>query len=127
MRLLLDTHALIWWWQGNPRLSERARELIVEGVSVFVSASTAWELATKVRIGKLLEARPMLTGFDERLADQGFTRLPISVAHGLRAGLLQGVHRDPFDRILVAQAIMEDLDIVTNDRAFQRLGARTVW
>jgi PIN domain nuclease of toxin-antitoxin system len=128
MRLLLDTHALLWWWQGNPRLSRAAREAInAEANVVHVSAATAWELATKVRIGKLPEAERFIQGFQEGLAEQGFQSLPITIEHGQRAGLLEGSHKDPFDRILAAQALIEDCAIVTNDEKIARFGARTVW
>lgn len=128
MRLLLDTHALLWWWQGNPRLSRTARDAIArEAAETYVSAATAWELATKVRIGKLPEARRLAEGFVEGLTEQGIFMMPITVAHGHRAGWLEGPHKDPFDRMLAAQALMEDCAVVTNDEKIARFGVRTIW
>ena len=128
MRLLLDTHALLWWWQGNSRLSQVARRAIAgKDAEVHVSAATAWELATKVRLGKLPEARRLTERFEEGLMEQGFLMLPISVAHGHRAGWLKGSHKDPFDRMLAAQALIEDCAVVTNDEKIARFDVRTIW
>lgn len=128
MRLLLDTHALLWWWRGDRQLSPRARDAIAAvDAEIYVSAATAWEIATKVRIGKLAAAKGLVSEFEATLAEQGFRHLPISVAHGLRAGSLPGNHRDPFDRILAAQSMIEDLPIVSRDEEIQQLGVRTFW
>lgn len=128
MRLLLDTHALLWWWLDDPRLSRRASEAIgAEDADVHVSAATAWEIATKVRIGKLPAARRLAERFEVGLAEQGFRQLAITVAHGRRAGSLAGDHRDPFDRILAAQSMIEGLLVVSADARIRRLGARTLW
>jgi PIN domain nuclease of toxin-antitoxin system len=104
MRLLLDTHALLWWLDGDERLSRAARDAIGDETHpVLVSAASAWEIATKVRLGKL----PGAVEVAERMADvlvmQGFAELAISIDHARRAGLLPGPHRDPFDRMLIAQ------------------------
>ncbi|MCL4768577.1 MAG: type II toxin-antitoxin system VapC family toxin [Hyphomicrobiaceae bacterium] len=128
MRVLLDTHALLWWWAGNPRFSHAARDLLSDPeVEVYVSAATAWEIATKVRIGKLPEARKLIGHFEEAIAEHDFLHLPVSLKHGLHAGLLQGNHRDPFDRIIATQALIDDLQVVTADAAIKTLGARTMW
>jgi PIN domain nuclease of toxin-antitoxin system len=128
MRLLLDTHALLWWWQGNPRLSLAAREAIGDPrTEVLVSAVSAWEIATKVRVGKLLEATRLSDRFEEGLKDQGFHPLSITLEHALRAGRLAGAHRDPFDRILAAQSFCEDLPIITNDEKIKNFGVQTIW
>jgi PIN domain nuclease of toxin-antitoxin system len=128
MRLLLDTHALLWWWFDDPRLSRRAREAIAaEDSEVWVSAASAWEVATKVRAGELEHARGLSERFEPGLAAEGFRQLAITVAHALRAGSLPGRHRDPFDRILTAQSLIEELPIVSNDDAVRQFGIETFW
>jgi len=128
VKVLLDTHALLWWWHGNPRLSQAARNILADPANeVYVSAATAWEVATKVRIGKLAEARILASRLGDVIVEQGFLHLPISVEHGLRAGLLTSRHRDPFDRIIAAQAIINDLEVISTDPSISELGARTLW
>lgn len=128
MRLLLDTHALLWWAGGTPALSRRARAAIADGSNaVLVSAASAWEMATKHRLGKLPGAGPLLDRLTDYLADQGFAPLGISVPHARQAGTLPGVHRDPFDRMLVAQAQLEGLTLVSNEMLFDRYGIRRLW
>jgi PIN domain nuclease of toxin-antitoxin system len=128
MRLLLDTHALLWWWFDDPRLSRRAREAIAaEDSEVWVSAASAWEVATKVRAGKLEHARGLSERFEPGLAAEGFRQLAITVEHGSCAGSLKGDHRDPFDRILAAQSIIEELTVVSADARIGRLGAEMLW
>ena len=128
MRLLLDTHTLLWWLDGDRRLSRRARAAIGDdGNTVFVSAASAWELATKARLGKLPGAVDVATDVAGCLTRQGFLELPITVLHAQRAGSLRIDHRDPFDRMLIAQAQMEDLPIVTNEGLFDGFGIERVW
>ncbi|MEF2072351.1 type II toxin-antitoxin system VapC family toxin [Consotaella aegiceratis] len=128
MRLLLDTHALSWWLFGSRRLPHRVSQLIAgDAEKVFVSAVSAFELATKYRIGKWPEARPLVEGFDALVGAQDFEILPITVRHSLRAGLLAGDHRDPFDRLLAAQASLEGLDLVSVDHVFGNLGIVPLW
>ena len=128
MRLLVDTHALIWWMTADSRLSDSARKLIAhKSHTVLVSAASAWEIATKVRLGKLSIAAGFADDFEGDLAREGFETLAVSVEHGLRAGLLPGPHRDPFDRMLIAQAQAGHLAIVSNDRVFDRYGVRRLW
>ena len=128
MRLLLDTHALIWWLAGDPSLSAAAREAIGDlHNDVFVSAASAWEIATKYRIGKLPEAAVLATDIGGAIAGQGFLGLPITVPQGQAAGSLPGPHRDPFDRMLIAQAILSDLVLVSNEILFDRYGVRRLW
>src|SRR6266567_5059425 len=105
MRLLLDTHAFLWWLAGDKRMTSRSRAAIAdEANDIYVSAASAWEVATKARLGKLQGAEFIAQEFGEHLALQGFTGLNITVEHGQRAGNLPGPHRDPFDRMLIAQA-----------------------
>lgn len=128
MRLLLDTHAFLWWLAGHPALSKRARaEIDSSGTEVFVSAASAWEIATKYRLGKLAEAEVVAIDVMASIQSQQFTPLPITVRHGQVAGALPGVHRDPFDRMLVAQAMLEDLVLVSNERAFDAYGVKRLW
>ena len=128
MQILLDTHALLWWMIGDARLSPKARAAVgAESAEVLVSAASAWELAMKVRLGKLPEAARLTHRLAESLAEQNFTPLGISMEHGRLGGLLPGPHRDPFDRILAAQALLEDLPLVTNDAAFASFGVKVLW
>jgi PIN domain nuclease of toxin-antitoxin system len=128
MRLLLDTHALLWWWLDDPHLTQRVRSAIGgEDADVHVSAATAIEIATKFRVGKLPTAARLVERFEAEVAEQGFRQLSISVTHAKRAGLLVGDHRDPFDRILAAQSIIEGLTVVTTNARIEALGASTLW
>ena len=128
MPILLDTHALLWWMIGDARLSPKARAAVgAEKAEVLVSAASAWELAMKVRLGKLPEAARLTHRLADSLAEQNFTPLAISIEHGRLGGLLPGQHRDPFDRILAAQALLEDLPLVTNDAAFASFGVKVLW
>jgi PIN domain nuclease of toxin-antitoxin system len=113
---------------GNPRLSPRARAAVAApSAEVFVSAASAWELAVKVRLGKLPEASRLTHRLAQSLAEQDFKALPISLDHGRLGGLLPGAHRDPFDRVLAAQSLLDDLVLVTNDAAFSTFGVKTLW
>ena len=128
MRLLLDTHALLWWFTDDPRLPEQVRnEIANPDNAVFASAASAWEIATKQRIGKLMEVPDATFRYAELVAADGFQHLPISHAHGLRAGSWPVPHRDPFDRMLAAQSEQEGMPLVTRDPAFELFGIRTLW
>jgi PIN domain nuclease of toxin-antitoxin system len=128
VRLLLDTHALIWWLIGDPALSAAARAgIAAPDNEVFVSAASAWEIATKFRIGKLPQGAALIAKLPEALASQGFNGLPITIEHGRTAGGLPGPHRDPFDRMLIAQAILSDLVLVSNETVFDVYGVRRLW
>lgn len=126
MRLLLDTHALLWWLEGNVQLPARARDAITQHDS-FVSAATAWEVTTKVRIGKLPRAAHLATRFAEHVRREGFLELPISLEHAERAGNLPGQHPDPFDRMLIAQAQAENMVLVSNEAVFDSHGVQRLW
>ncbi len=128
MRVLLDTHTFLWWLDGDRRLSRRARALIGDDANeILVSAASAWEISTKARLGRLPGALDVAADVAGCLASQGFSALDISVVHAQRAGHLPGQHRDPFDRMLAAQAQAEDVPIVSNDRAFDGFGVRRIW
>lgn len=129
MRLLLDTHAFLWWVFADSKLSRRARTAIDDDIenNVFVSAASAWEIATKHRIGKLPDARVVADNIPATVVAEGFNELAISMRHAQRAGDLVGHHQDPFDRMLIAQAILEDLILVSNEQAFDAYGVRRLW
>lgn len=128
MRLLLDTHVFLWWLAGDRRLSRRVRSLLEDEAMIgLVSAASAWEIATKVRIGKLPGFEILAGDIPGAVASQGFEELPIRLVHAQRAGLLAGDHRDPFDRMLVAQAEIEGVPLVSNDAALDAFGIARVW
>ena len=128
MRALLDTHAFLWWLADSERLSIPARRVMAdESNAILVSAASAWEIATKLRLGKLTVTEAVALDIAGAVASQGFEELAISVADAERAGRLPGPHRDPFDRMLIAQALSRDLAIVSIDRAFDRYGVNRLW
>ncbi len=128
MRLLLDTHAFFWWLKGDGRLSVRARVAIDDADNaVLVSAVVAWELATKSRIGKWPEGGIVADDIEDVVALRGLEAVGVSIAHARRAGQLDGAHRDPFDRLLAAQALIEDATLVTADSAFHAFGVPVLW
>jgi PIN domain nuclease of toxin-antitoxin system len=128
VRLLLDTHALLWWLSGDKALPASAQAAIAnEGNEVFVSAASAWEMATKHRLGKLPGIDPIADDLEAAIAHQGFQALPINLRHGQVAGALPGPHRDPFDRMLIAQAMLENLVLVSNEVSFDAYGVRRLW
>ena len=128
MRLLLDTHTLLWWLDGDRRISKRARALVGRDAhEVFVSAASAWEITTKWRLGKLPGAADVAADVAGAVASQVFLPLSISLAHAQLAGQLTTTHRDPFDRMLAAQALVEGLPIVSNDEAFDLFGVIRLW
>jgi PIN domain nuclease of toxin-antitoxin system len=122
--LLLDTHTLLWWLTGDPALSMPARAAIEDtGNTVYVSTASVWEIATKFRVGKLPNAAANAAGLAGALAAEGF----VSLAHGQAAGALPGPHRDPFDRMLMAQAMLGDLVLMSNEQRFDAYGVRRLW
>lgn len=128
MRLLLDTHALIWWWIADNALPERARAAIADpDAEVFVSAATGWEIATKVRKGQLPQMRRRVPTFCEDVVADHFRHLHVRAEHGVRGGSLVGDHKDPFDRLIAAQALIEELTVVTGDREFAKFGCKVLW
>ncbi|HWH97404.1 MAG TPA: type II toxin-antitoxin system VapC family toxin [Pseudolysinimonas sp.] len=129
MRLLLDTHVVWWAFYDSTRLSTSAREAISDATTeLLFSPVTPWELATKHRIGRFPEAATLVATFAESVAKLGVVELPISSRHGLLAGRLDWEHRDPFDRMLAAQSILDGARLVTADRAFSTLpGVDIFW
>ena len=128
MRALLDTHALIWAVYDQDFLSPRVRQILQEsGSEMLVSAASAWEMATKHRLGKLPEAAELAQDFINIVAASGYCFLSITPEHALRAGRLTGLHKDPFDRMLAAQAIHEDLILLSNDASLDQFAIRREW
>jgi PIN domain nuclease of toxin-antitoxin system len=126
--LLLDTHALLWWLDGDERLSPAARAAIADPANLaMVSAASAWEITTKHRLGKLPGAAEVARDVAGAVASQAFADLPISLRDAERAGRLPGAHRDPFDRMLAAQALAADLELVSIDPVFDDFGVRRFW
>jgi len=128
MTYLLDTCALLWWWSEPERLSPRVLALITDPENRFlVSAASAWEVATKFRIGKYPQGTQVVADWEKRLLEDGFEELPIGFRHALKAGTLPGDHRDPFDRMIAAQAVLSELSVLTCDPEIAGLGAKTDW
>ena len=128
MRLLLDTHAFLWWSINDGRLSPAARRAIADDDNdVLISAASAWEITTKHRLGKLPGADLIAADLAGAIANQGFDALAITVADAARAGALPGPHQDPFDRMLIAQALAHDLLVVSNESRFDWYGVRRLW
>ena|SRR5882672_7721626 len=128
LRMLLDSHALLWWILDHPALTPAAREAI-SGTenTVLISAVSAWEIAIKFRAGKLPEAADLVSNFPSEIEHEGFQLLPISAEHGIRAGLLPGPLKDPFDRMLIAQSQAENVPIISNEAVFETYGVRRLW
>lgn len=120
-RLLLDTQVLLWWLEDNPSLGSKAKASITDGYNeVYISATTTWEISIKKALGKLTAPNDM----DTIVEEEKFIKLPITLYHGQMAGMLPPHHRDPFDRMLIAQAQAEGLTIVTSDGIFSKYGVR---
>ncbi|MGA8670646.1 MAG: type II toxin-antitoxin system VapC family toxin [Terracidiphilus sp.] len=128
MRILLDTHTLLWAAFDEDSLSRPSRKILRTSANeLFVSAASAWEIATKFRLGKLDSAQILANDFVRTVSGAGYQLLSISVEHALRAGRLPGEHRDPFDRMLAAQAIHEDMPILSSDEQLEGFGVRRIW
>jgi PIN domain nuclease of toxin-antitoxin system len=128
VRLLADTHALLWWLEDRPHLSAAARAALSNPANeIHVSVASAWEIATKSRKGKLDMQPADVARLGEILVAAGFQPLQLTLAHALRAGNYTQPHRDPFDRMLAAQCEIEGLTLVTRDPAFAAFGCPTLW
>ena len=128
MRLLIDTHALLWWLDDDPALSPSARRQLTNADNtILVSSVSAWEIAMKFGRGKLPHAGELVADFEGYLAREHFEAFPISIDHAVRAGVLPGPHKDPFDRMLIAQAQAESLPIISKDAIFDSYGIRRLW
>lgn len=122
MRLILDTQVVLWWRQDSRRLGRAVRDAIASAAVVYVSATSAWEVAIKIAIGRLQLGDP----FETHVQEAGFEPLPITFAHAAEVARLPPHHADPFDRMLVAQARLEGLTLVTHDRTFLAYDVRTI-
>jgi PIN domain nuclease of toxin-antitoxin system len=128
MALLLDTHAFLWWVDGSPRLPKRARAAIGRpGEQVIVSLASCWEMAIKVSLGRLKLSAPLDRFVAEHMAASGFQPLALTLTHVARVATLPFHHRDPFDRLLAAQALDESMEIVSADRIFTRYDIKRIW
>ena len=117
MKLLLDTHVLLWWLADDTRLRAEAKNAIAEPENiVFVSAVTTWEIAIKTGLGKLI----LPEGLEEQISKNAFTPLPITIAHTLAIAQLPPIHQDPFDRMLVSQALLEEMTLITHDQRIMK-------
>ena len=128
MRALLDTHAFLWWIGDDPRLSERAREVLSDGDNDLVfSAASGWEIAIKARLGRLHVSGDLNTYLVRQLTENYTSVLPVHLSHALRVHALPDHHRDPFDRLLVAQAIVEEIPLLSADPRIARYPVEVVW
>lgn len=128
MNFLLDSHTFLWWIVDNGRLSPKVFEIISDGSNeLFLSAASGWELAIKARLGKLTLPDDPIPFISQQIKANNFQELPISIAHALQTYTLPNYHRDPFDRILIAQSQLEQLPILTIDRQINRYAVKTIW
>ena len=128
MKYLLDIHALLWWLSDHEQLSSNARETIADPENdIYVSAASAWEIATKFARGRLPGASVIPPDFAGVIEQEQFLELPINSAHMVRSAMLPGDHRDPFDRILAAQSILENMALISVDEKIPPLGVMTRW
>lgn len=128
MKYLLDTHTLLWWLTDDPALSAIAKETIAnESHTILVSAASAWEIATKHRLGKLPIATEAIRRFNELVAADGFEHLPVTYLHAVRAGTYPQDHRDPFDRMLAAQSSLESAPLISRDPVFALFDTQVLW
>lgn len=128
MRLLLDTHAFLWWVEGSAKLSKKARDaLSASDNECLLSLASAWELAIKAKLGKIQLAVPVKRYVVDHVAANGFQTLAITLDHIAQTETLEHYHRDPFDRLLIAQALTEKLPVVTADPIFRKYGIKRIW
>jgi PIN domain nuclease of toxin-antitoxin system len=128
-RILIDTHVVLWMLLDPANIPDKTLELVRDpGTELLISAASAWEIGTKYRLGKLTEAHAVVHGYAGHLARLRATELPISAHHALTAGLLSWEHRDPFDRVIAAQALLESVPLATTDRALAAFpGIQVIW
>jgi len=128
MTLLLDTQALLWFLLDDPRLSVKAREgIIAKDSLIFVSPASLWEIAIKISLGKYALPVPFAVFWENQLRINEFTLLPVSVSHAALIADLPFHHRDPFDRLIIAQSLVESIPVVGSDNAFDSYGVRRIW
>ncbi len=128
MRIILDTHAFLWWIIDDPQLSPRAREIMGEGDNdLFLSVASGWEIAIKAQLGRLRLPDRADRFVPEQLTRNGIEVLPIQMSHVLHVARLPEIHRDPFDRLIVAQSIIEKVPILTHDEHIREYSVKTIW
>ena len=128
MRLILDTHAFLWWITDDPRLSPRARQVMGNAHNeLFLSVASAWEIAIKTRLGRLSLEERADRFVPDQLSRNGISSLPIEMSHALYTTRLPDIHRDPFDRLIIAQSVLERLPVVTKDSVIARYKVETIW
>ena len=128
MNLLLDTQSLLWFVLDDSRLSQKARQSIISADGpVFVSPASLWEIAIKISLGKYALPAPFAAFWDDQLLTNNFTLLPISMSHTARVVDLPFHHRDPFDRLIIAQSLVEGTPVASSDEMFDRYGVKRVW
>lgn len=127
-RYILDTHTLIWWWTEPAPLGPRARKLLTENQGEwFVSPASVWEIANKQRLGKLTQIEDFAGSYPQLMRDNGFRGLAIDDKHAMLAGSMPGNHRDPFDRMIAAQALVEGMTVITRDPEIAGFGCQVLW
>jgi len=128
VRYLLDTHALLWWLFADRRISKKASGILMDPANqILVSSASAWEIATKHRLGKLKSAAVLVQDIGGWVRKAGFEELRIDIEHAQRAGLFPQAHRDPFDRMLAAQSLIEDIPVLGRERELEPFGVRLIW
>jgi PIN domain nuclease of toxin-antitoxin system len=128
MRALLDTHAFLWFNMNDPRLSEVARNLIADGRNeIFLSAASAWEIAIKVGRGRLTLPEPPDRYVGSRITEYRIQPMPILLSHAVAVFRLPDIHRDPFDRLLIAQSRLEEIPLITGDEYIRKYDIATIW
>lgn len=128
MKILLDTHVFVWWITDQPTLSSKARKILEKGSNrLYLSIASAWEMAIKISLEKLVISEPLDSFLTDQLNQNAIEVLPIQLSHALRVSSLPFYHRDPFDRLLVAQSQMEGIPLLSNDRSLKKYGASVIW
>ncbi|MBN1959714.1 MAG: type II toxin-antitoxin system VapC family toxin [Deltaproteobacteria bacterium] len=128
MKLLLDTHVLLWWLFNDDKLSIAARALIADRANkILISSASGWEIATKYRLGKLPSASTLVQDIPGWVQRAGFTELPVTLTHAQRAGLWPQKHRDPFDRMLAAQCYIENISLISCDNDIHCFNINIIW
>jgi len=128
MKLLLDTRTLLWWWAEPDRLSPQALGLLRDPANqVFVSTASTLEISIKIRIDKFPSGKQIIETWDQRMDEDGFNEMPMNAQHALRAGIMPGDHSNPFDRILAAQSLIENIPLLSSNQTLTAFGATLIW
>jgi PIN domain nuclease of toxin-antitoxin system len=128
MKYLLDTHAFLWFAEDNMRLSKTAKEIIADyRNNIYLSSASVWEISIKISIGKLKLKKDLNKFISENIIQYGFTPIAVTIPHTIEIAKLPEIHKDPFDRILIAQSIVEKIQIITSDKYINKYNIKTVW